>query len=129
MNFDRVKNNKKIIIKIQAKNDLEIRMNSIKTPIIIFKKPKKIKGFHHLLEGISLEILKVKNRDKAHKCIKMNKKLFLWLILKISVNKKNLKQKNHYSLILFLPIPKKKYSFKTKLIKTFSKVIIRGKLI
>ena len=91
MNFDRVKNNKKIIIKTQAKNELETRMNSIKTHIIIFKKAKKIKGFHPLLEGISLEILKVKNRDKVHKCTKMNKKLFLWLILKILVNKKNSK--------------------------------------
>jgi len=91
VNFDRVKNNKKIITKTQAKNELEIRMNSIKTHIIIFKKTKKIKGFHPLLEGISLGILGAKNRDKVHKCTKTNKKLFLWLILKISVNKKNLK--------------------------------------
>lgn len=91
MNFDRVKNNKKIITKTQAKNELETRMNSIKTHIIIFKKAKKIKGFHPLLEGISLGILRAKNRDKVHKCTKTNKKLFLWLILKISVNKKNLK--------------------------------------
>jgi hypothetical protein len=91
VNFDRVKNNKIIITKIQAKNELETRMNFIKTLIIIFKRAKKIKDFHLLLEDISLEIQRAKNRDKVHKCIKMNKKLFRWLILKISANKKNLK--------------------------------------
>jgi hypothetical protein len=78
VNFDRVKSSKIIIIKIRAKNELKIRMNFIKIHIIIFKKAKIIKAFRPLLEGISLVILKAKNRDKIHRCIKMNKKLFLW---------------------------------------------------
>lgn len=91
MNFDRIKNHKKIVIKIQAKNELETRMNFIKIHITTLQKIKITKGFRLLLEEISLEILGAKNRDKVLKCTKMNKKLFLSLILRISVNKKNLK--------------------------------------
>jgi hypothetical protein len=77
VNLDRAKNHKKIIIKIQVKNELETRMNFIKIHITTWQKVKITKDFRLLLEGISLEILEAKNKDKVHKCTKMNKKLFL----------------------------------------------------